>query len=62
LAGDDWIDERIVRKFGLSDRFSYIEGDVLKADFGNGYDIAPLGHISHTEGGGAQPQVVEENL
>ena len=40
----------MVRKFGLSDRFSYIEGDVLKADFGNGYDIAPLGHISHTEG------------
>ena len=50
MAGDDWNDERIVRKFGLSDRFSYIEGDVLKADFGNGYAIATLGHILHTEG------------
>ena len=39
-----------MRKFGLSDRFSYIEGDVLKADFGNGYAIATLGHILHTEG------------
>ena len=42
--------KRIVRKFGLSDRFSYIEGDVLKADFGSGYDVATLGHILHSEG------------
>ena len=42
--------KRIVQKFGVADRFLYIEGDVLKADFGNGYDIAMLGHILHTEG------------
>ena len=34
----------------MADRFSYIEGDVLAADFGNNYDIATLGHILHTEG------------
>ena len=55
VTAQDWREmiattKRIVRKFGLSDRFSYIEGDVLKADFGNDYDIATLGHILHTEG------------
>ena len=42
--------KRITKKFGVDDRFSYIKGDVLKADFGNDYDIATLGHILHTEG------------
>jgi SAM-dependent methyltransferase len=42
--------KRITQKFGVADRFIYIEGDVLKADFGNDYDVATLGHILHTEG------------
>jgi SAM-dependent methyltransferase len=51
----DWpamipITKRITQKFGVADRFSYIEGDVLEADFGSDYDIATLGHILHTEG------------
>ena len=55
ITAQDWPEmiattKRIVRKFGLSDRFSYIEGDVLKADFGSGYDVATLGHILHSEG------------
>jgi len=41
---------RIVERFGVADRFSYLAGDVLEADFGSGYDIATLGHILHTEG------------
>ncbi|PYI42832.1 MAG: methyltransferase, partial [Verrucomicrobia bacterium] len=28
----------------------FIEGDLLKADFGEGHDIATLGHILHSEG------------
>ena len=44
------ITKRMTQKFGLADRFSYIEGDVLAADFGNNYDITTLGHILHTEG------------
>ena len=44
------ITKRTTQKFGVSDRFSYVEGDVLEADFGNDYDIAILGHILHTEG------------
>ena len=42
--------KRITQKFGVSDRFKYIEGDLLEADLGSGYDIATLGHILHSEG------------
>src|SRR5438128_7215157 len=42
--------KRITQKFGVGDRFKFIEGDLLEADFGIGYDIATLGHILHTEG------------
>jgi hypothetical protein len=42
--------KRITQKFGVSDRFNYVEGDILEANFGNGYDIAILGHILHSEG------------
>src|SRR5882724_6628913 len=55
VTAQDWTEmipttRRITQKFGVADRFSYIEGDVLKAEFGTGYDIAILGHILHTEG------------
>jgi ubiquinone/menaquinone biosynthesis C-methylase UbiE len=55
VTAQDWMKmipttKRITQKFGVADRFSYIEGDVLKANFGNDYDIATLGHILHTEG------------
>ncbi len=42
--------KRITQKFGVADRFTFIEGDLLEADFGTGYDIATLGHILHSEG------------
>jgi ubiquinone/menaquinone biosynthesis C-methylase UbiE len=42
--------KRITQKFGVADRFNYIEGDLREANFGNGYDIATLGHILHSEG------------
>jgi len=41
---------RITQKFGLADRFKFIEGDIGEADFGSGYDIATLGHILHSVG------------
>src|SRR4030095_7452913 len=51
----DWagmipITKRITQKFGVADRFQFIEGDLLEADFGEGYDVATLGHILHSEG------------
>ena len=42
--------KRITKKYGVRDRFNFVEGDLLQADFGNGYDIATLGHILHSEG------------
>jgi SAM-dependent methyltransferase len=55
ITAQDWPEmipttKRVTQKFGVADRFSYIEGDVLEAEFGTGYDIAILGHILHTEG------------
>ena len=51
----DWpevipVTRKMVEKFGLAERFSYVEGDLLKADFGSGYAVATLGHILHSEG------------
>lgn len=42
--------KRITQKFGVIDRFKFIEGDIGKADFGSGYDVVTLGHILHSEG------------
>src|SRR5215813_7933435 len=42
--------KRITEKFGVRDRFDFIEGDLSEANFGGGYDIATLGHILHSEG------------
>jgi ubiquinone/menaquinone biosynthesis C-methylase UbiE len=42
--------KRITEKFGVRDRFDFIEGDLSDANFGSGYDVATLGHILHSEG------------
>jgi ubiquinone/menaquinone biosynthesis C-methylase UbiE len=39
-----------VARFGLTDRFSYVSGDLLTTDFGHGHNVATLGHILHSEG------------
>jgi ubiquinone/menaquinone biosynthesis C-methylase UbiE len=41
---------RITQKFGVADRFRFIEGDLLEADFGKDHDVATLGLILHSEG------------
>jgi SAM-dependent methyltransferase len=51
----DWsgiipVTRRTVEKHGLSERYSYIEGDLQEADFGSDYNVATLGHILHSEG------------
>lgn len=39
-----------VERFGLSDRYTFVGGDLMEAEFGTGYDVATLGHILHSEG------------
>lgn len=51
----DWpevlpVTRKTVARFGLSERFHFIEGDLLQADFGADHTIATLGHILHSEG------------
>jgi ubiquinone/menaquinone biosynthesis C-methylase UbiE len=51
----DWpgvlpVTRNTVARFGLSDRFTFREGDLQEADFGSGYQLATLGHILHSEG------------
>jgi len=51
----DWpevipVTQKTVARFGLAERFSFIEGDLLTADFGSGHTVATLGHILHSEG------------
>lgn len=51
----DWhevlpVTRKTVAKFGFSDRFSFIEGDLGSVEFGTNYDVATLGHILHSEG------------
>ncbi len=51
----DWpgvlpVTQKTVARFGLSERFSFREGDLQEADFGSGYQLATLGHILHSEG------------
>jgi ubiquinone/menaquinone biosynthesis C-methylase UbiE len=51
----DWpevidITKKTAAKFGLTDRFSFVEGDLLDVSFNSGHNIATLGHILHSEG------------
>jgi ubiquinone/menaquinone biosynthesis C-methylase UbiE len=42
--------EKTVAGFGLTDRYMFVGGDLLAADFGRDHNIATLGHILHSEG------------
>jgi ubiquinone/menaquinone biosynthesis C-methylase UbiE len=51
----DWpgvipVTQKTVARFGLSGRFTFVEGDLQQADFGDGHNLATLGHILHSEG------------
>jgi ubiquinone/menaquinone biosynthesis C-methylase UbiE len=44
------VTRRVAERFGVADRFRFIEGDLREVDFGTGYNVATLGHILHGEG------------
>jgi len=54
--------KRVTEKFGARDRFDFIEGDLLKTNFGNRYDIAILGHILHSEGEERSRQLLKKTF
>ena len=51
----DWggvisVTRKVISRDGISDRYIFVEGGLLEADFGSGHAIATLGHIVHSEG------------
>jgi ubiquinone/menaquinone biosynthesis C-methylase UbiE len=54
--------KRITKKFGVADRFKFIEGDLLETDFGKDYDVATLGHILHSEGEERSRQLLKKTF
>jgi ubiquinone/menaquinone biosynthesis C-methylase UbiE len=51
----DWasvipVTRRVAARHGVEAQFRFIEGDLLEVHFGDGYRIATLGHILHSEG------------
>jgi ubiquinone/menaquinone biosynthesis C-methylase UbiE len=59
----DWehvldVTRRVSARFGLTDRFTYVGGDLLTANFGAGHRIATLGHILHSEGEGRSKKLL----
>jgi len=51
----DWpavlpVTRRVVERHGLADRYDFVAGDLGDAAFGEGYDLALLGQILHSEG------------
>lgn len=39
-----------VARHGLTERFTFVEGDLDSADFGSGQNVCTIGHIFHSEG------------
>ena len=51
----DWsgvldVTRRMAERFGLAERYRFVAGDLMEADFGSGHHVATLGHILHSEG------------
>jgi ubiquinone/menaquinone biosynthesis C-methylase UbiE len=41
---------KVAQRHGVADRFRFVPGDLMDADFGQGHHVATLGHILHSEG------------
>ncbi len=55
LRAVDWpevleVTHYLAARHGVADRLTTVAGDLLKADFGSGHQIATIGHILHSEG------------
>jgi len=48
-------------RFGVGDRYHYLEGDLRQVDFGAGYDLITLGHIIHGEGRDGGRRLIERS-
>lgn len=60
LPGVTRITREMAQRFGVGDRFDYIEGDLAMVDFGSGHNIATLGHILHAMGASDGRQLLKK--
>jgi ubiquinone/menaquinone biosynthesis C-methylase UbiE len=53
---------RMTEKFGVADRYNFVEGDLLEADFGTNHTVATLGHILHSEGAARSRKLLQKTF
>ena len=53
---------RMAERFGLADRYDFVEGDLLEAAFGASHTVATLGHILHSEGVERSKRLLEKTF
>ena len=51
-----------VGRFGLTDRYTFAEGDLRTVDFGQGHNVATLGHILHSEGEARSKELLKKTF
>jgi O-methyltransferase/methyltransferase family protein len=61
LAQVTQITREYAARFGVGDRYDYLEGDLRQLDFGGGYDLITLGHIIHGEGRDGGRRLIERS-
>jgi SAM-dependent methyltransferase len=49
----------VTTRLGVADRFRFVPGDLLEADFGSGHAIATAGHLLHSEGEARSRRLLE---
>ena len=54
--------QKVTARRGVGDRYRYVPGDLLQADFGTGHQAATLGQHPSQRGRAPQPGVAEEDV
>jgi 2-polyprenyl-3-methyl-5-hydroxy-6-metoxy-1,4-benzoquinol methylase len=52
----------VARRHGVGERLQTVAGDLLKADFGTGHQVATIGHILHSEGRDRSRQLLHKTF
>ena len=53
---------RVAQQHKVADRLTTIPGDLMEADFGDGHQVAALGHILHSEGVERSQQLLQKTF
>jgi len=54
------VTRQMVKRFNLTDRFSYLPGDFHTLEFGSGYNLVTFGHILHMESVDQNRQILKK--